>query len=247
MSTVAITTTTSTITVTVTSVSTAYTTATSTTTINAVTVTATNTLVLPTPSGIGLNYYQYPTSLDYDEDDPGFDATAFNNPNYEQSGFLTNVNDIHSDYDDGFNDYYCTLPGQAVPIDCTELAVVMQGYIYAVFGPGTYTFSTPNTIDNALYFYTGSVAYSSYNDNNYAYNAVRAGQDDSAFFGGSTTLSLAAGQLVPVTIIFVNGGGPAAAVLDVTGPDDLQYTDTSPFFIPADPTSCPHSASPFSP
>lgn len=210
------------------------------------TSTATNTLVLPTPSGLGtgFNYYAYQHNLNYDNPNPGFDATAFDNPNYQSSGFATDVNSFKT-----FNypqpGSACQLPGQSVQSNCGQIAIVMQGYFYAAYGAGPYTLSTPNTIDNGLYFWDYANAFD-YNNNNVAYQAVRAGS--SGFYGGSTTLTLAYGELVPVTIIWINGGGNGAAFMKVTGPDGIAHSSTAGFFIPADDSgSCPNLVDPFSP
>lgn len=210
--------------------------------------TVTNTLILPTPSDLstGLNYYAYQNELDYGAEDPGFDATAFKNPFYEQYGLTTDVNlmqtyDYPYDYDTG-----CILPGQDNGIDCGQITVVMQGYLYAAYGAGTYTISTPDTIDNGLYVWTGATAFNAYNNGDMAYQAVRAGSGP--YTSGSTTLTLAYGEVVPVTIMWVNGGGIGAAVMGITDPAGTYHSSTAGSFIPAaDSGSCPSLVNPFTP
>jgi hypothetical protein len=222
--------------------------ATVTSTVDAVTSTLfTNTLVLPTPSGLsdtGLNYYVYNTTLNYSEDDPGFDATDFNNDGYEYSSWSVDVNTLQTDgYGWGSGETICGFDGN---YDCGYVAVVMQGYFYAANGAGDYQLSTDSNIDNALYVWTGDNAYTQYDNDNVAYQAVRAGVG--GYYGGSTTLTLAEYELVPITIMWINGGGIGAAFMTVIDPSGNEYYDaTSGFFLPADDYRMCFQSNPFSP
>ncbi|KAH0041903.1 hypothetical protein KCU78_g879, partial [Aureobasidium melanogenum] len=230
------------------STSTQYTTETITTTADAVTSTVTNTLVLPTPSGLntGLNYYAYQNTYDYNNADPDFDATTFKTSNYQQSGFTTDINLMQTDNYPYSSTTSCYLPGQSASYDCGQVTVVMQGYFYAAQGAGTYTISTPNSIDNGLYFWDYDTAFNAYSNGNTAYQAVRAGSGP--YSGGSTTLNLAYGEVVPVTIMWVNGGGIGAASMSITDPSLTTHSSTAGFWIPADDAgSCPNLVNPFSP
>ena len=212
------------------------------------TSTITNTVILPTPSGLstGLNYYAYPNSYNYNNANPGFDATAFKNSNYQISGVTSNINLMKTyNYPSG-SSTMCYLPGQSTSIDCGQITVVMQGYLYAAYGAGTYTIATPNTIDNGLYFWTGDVAFNAYNNGNTAYAAVRAGSGP--YTAGATTLTLAYGEVVPVTVMWVNGGGIGAAAMSITDPAGTVHSSTAGFWIPADDSgSCPSLVNPFTP
>jgi hypothetical protein len=213
-----------------------------------VTSTVTDTLILPTPSGLstGLNYYAYSNNLDYNTANPGFDATAFKNSNYQISG-LTSAVDLMKTYRyPSSSSTTCYLPGQTKGIDCGQVTVVMQGYLYAAYGPGTYTIYTPNTIDNGLYVWTHDTAFNAYNNGNTAYQAVRAGSGP--YTSGSTTLTLAYGEVVPVTIMWVNGGGIGAASMSITDPAGTYHSSTFGFWIPADDSgSCASLVNPFTP
>ncbi|KAG9690494.1 hypothetical protein KCU95_g12247, partial [Aureobasidium melanogenum] len=230
------------------STSTQYTTETITTTADAVTSTVTNTLVLPTPSGLstGLNYYAYQNTYDYGNANPGFNPTTFKSSNYGQSGFTTDINLMQTQGYPYSSTTTCYLPGQSASYNCGQVTVVMQGYFYAAQGAGTYTISTPNTIDNGLYFWDYDTAFNAYSNSNTAYQAVRAGSGP--YTGGSTTLNLAYGEVVPVTIMWVNGGGIGAASMSVTDPSSTTHSSTAGFWIPADDAgSCPNLVNPFSP
>ena len=212
------------------------------------TTTVTNTLVLPTPSGlnVGLNYYAYTNAYDYNNANPGFDATAFKGPNYKISGLTSDINLMKTYGYGSSSTTACFLPGQHQPFDCGQVTVVMQGYLYAAYGAGTYTISTPNAIDNGLYFWTGENAFSAYDNGNTAYAAVRAGSGP--YTSGSTTLTLASGEVVPVTIMWVNGGGVGAAVMSITDPTGTFHSSTAGFWVPSDDSgSCPGLVNPFTP
>ncbi|KAH0147946.1 hypothetical protein KCU67_g11654, partial [Aureobasidium melanogenum] len=113
-------------------------------------------------------------------------------------------------------------------------------------GAGTYTISTPNSIDNGLYFWDYDTAFNAYSNDNTAYQAVRAGSGP--YSGGSTTLNLAYGEVVPVTIMWVNGGGIGAASMSITDPMSTTHSSTAGFWIPADDAgSCLNLVNPFSP
>jgi len=186
----------------------------------------------------------YNTSLNYNEDDPGFDATEFNNYDYEYSGFMVDVNNLQTEgYAWGTGETTC---GFDEDYDCGTVAVVMQGYFYAANGGGDYQLSTGGNVDNALYVWTGDDAYTDYDNDNVAYQAVRAGSGP--YYGGSTTLTLAEYELVPVTIMWVNGGGIGAAFMTVVDPVGNEYDDyTAGFFLPSDDNRACFQSNPFSP
>lgn len=230
------------------STSTQYISETITTTVDVVTSTVTDTLILPTPSGLkaGLNYYAYSNNLNYNAANPGFDATAFKNSNYQRSGLTPDVAQMKTYNYPSSSSTICYLPGQQASFDCGQVTVVMQGYFYAAYGAGAYTIYTPNTIDNGLYVWTGATAFNAYNNGNTAYQAVRAGSGP--YTSGSTTLTLAYGEVVPVTIMWVNGGGIGAAFMSITDPTGASHSSTAGFWIPADDSgSCASLVNPFTP
>lgn len=87
-------------------------------------------------------------------------------------------------------------------------------------------------MDNYVGLWTGSAAYSNYNNNNYDWVAVR--QDHSTIQqGGSSTYHFSQGQLIPVTIIYANGGYGGSFQFEIITPDGTTNSDTSNFWIPA--------------
>ena len=137
-----------------------------------------------------------------------------------QFGTIQNLNSIV--YDGGA----ITLPGQTQPIieDSSYLALVFQGFFYAQ-QTGSYTFTSTNATDDWLYFWHGDVAYRTWNDTNYDYEA---------FFGigGKVTLQMKEGEVMPVTILWADGNGPGRVVLDVTLPNGSTVMDTTGLFFP---------------
>lgn len=218
---------------------------TTTSTLAASTGTSTSVVVQSIPGGLneGLNYYYYVNTYNYSKDDPGFHAATFNSPSYLTSGFLTDVNSAETvDYPDSG-----TACAHDPSFECTYATYVMQGYLYAANGTGDYTIATPKTVDNALYFWSGTKAFDSYTNDNVDYQAVRAGRSVN-FYGGSFTIYMAAGELVPVTIMWVNGGGVGKARMTIESPDGTIYASTAGFFAPAHATECiTDFVDPFSP
>ena len=200
------------------------------------TVTALATAIATLPPTVvadGLSWYYYSNDYNYGVADPGFDAQTFESPDYEDSGIMQDVNSFTTlDYPNGGSQCAFDI------LDCAQVTIVMQGYFYATQA-GSYTFTTGNNIDNALYFWSGSVAYSGYSNDNSDYSAVRAGDDSADFYGGAVALDLDQYELLPVTIMWVNGGGVGAAFMTITTPDGAVHDSTDGFFVQADSNFSP--------
>ncbi|KAL1967977.1 hypothetical protein VTN77DRAFT_2394 [Rasamsonia byssochlamydoides] len=226
------------------------TTVTTTTTGPPATQTVTVIEVVPTSAGLqlALNWYYYYSSADYNSNNPGFDPQDFNNPDYEYTGYLQSVSDFHSvDYSTSTSSTECQLPSLSITVDCAQAAVVMQGYMWPKSGPGPYNLSTSDEIDNALYVWHGEKAYRNYTAANADYVAQRWGAPLQTQ-GGSVIIDFAPGELVPVTFIWANGGGPGQALLTITDPAGVAHPNTTGFFLPANATgSCIDYVDPFSP
>ncbi|KAI9653293.1 MAG: hypothetical protein M1831_006128 [Alyxoria varia] len=167
------------------------------------TTTTTVAVSAATPLLNGLNYYRYDTTYSYVNSGPGIDPGNFQNNGFTLSGRLDDVNALRTvRYGEPSGTTQCELPGNGLQ-NCEFLVVVIQGFFFAEL-PGSYTFSTPDTIDNDFLFYAGDYAYGNepWTRAGAPYNAKRAGPG--GYYGGSTTLELAAGELVPVTMIWAN-------------------------------------------
>lgn len=107
----------------------------------------------------------------------------------------------------------------------------MQGYFIASEA-GTYTFSSSSAnVDNWNYVWAGDVAYSAWDDSNVLYAASRTGPGP--YINGSGTVILDAGDAIPMTFLWANGGGVGRSDVEITTPDGTTYTDSTGFFTPA--------------
>ena len=118
-----------------------------------------------------------------------------NNPgNITIRGFLPNLN---FETDGTINNY--TFPGQSGPTTISPYAIVFQGFFIAP-NTGNYNLTTDITTDDFCWIWTGTKAYKTWNINNFdalsIYNA----------YSGIAQFAAAAGDLVPVTILWVNRG-----------------------------------------
>lgn len=192
---------------------------------------------MPTNADLGLNWYYYPSPSAFQGSLP-FSAQEFNNPNYNFSGYIQNVRDFHTGlaWSTTETNYTCSL----VNADCGLVGVIFQGYLWAAQGPGNYTLSSDDNSDNAFLVWHGSNAYSNYENSNYDYQANYPSTS------GSVTINVSTGELVPITLLWANGGGPGQADLSITSPAGTTYSNTSGFFVPANST-CQGYTDPFSP
>lgn len=180
----------------------------------------------PTPIFNGLTYYTYTNNYDFNQVNPGYDVTTFKNTNYDYTGSVRNPPAF------ACSDTSCNLPGSGTVVDYTQLTAVMQGYVYAATS-GTYTFTTGTSgvfVDNYLGLWLGDKAYSDWTNNNADFAAVRT---SSGSVPGTYTTTMVAGELRPITLIFINGGGPASFNFQIITPDGTVHGDTSGFFVQA--------------
>ena len=203
------------------------------------TVTFTKTSVLPTPSAYsGLKYYQYTNTYHY-PDKFGQGTTAgyggggyetadwSNNTNYETSN-LTHNADFSTPNWPSYDNLNCQLPGQPTPRNCEHWTVVYQGFLFAQ-ETGDYTFTPSQPTDNELLIWGGQKAYSSFDNANSDIVIGYVATPDNKPITGK--FSLVEGEFFPVTIIFVNGFGPALQELGITSPNGTKYP-TVDFFVP---------------
>lgn len=184
-----------------------------------------NAMVACGAQGAGLNYYAYTNSYNFNLADPGWNVAAFAGTDYFSSGTVTNVNVISTS-----SSNRCYLPGQSTSIDCSQLTLVMKGYLYAAT-TGSYTIASDNSVDNFLGMWANGDA-SNYNNNNAGFISTREGNGPFDNDGASQTYTLTAGTLMPITIIYMNGGGAGNYNLAITTPDGVTHTDTTSFFYP---------------
>lgn len=108
------------------------------------------------------------------------------------------------------------------------ITVVMEGFFF-VPATGAYNFSTNTSVDNYLAMWHGNTAYSTWNDSNHDYAAIRL---KTPYTGGSVALSLTQGAFFPITLIWCNGGGPGTVYYQIAIPNGNTISDTTGYFIP---------------
>lgn len=181
----------------------------------------------------GLNYYTYENTYEFSQPraNIGLDVTQFKNNNYEYTGTVQNPPDFRCS---GSIYLYCPLPNSENYADYSHITAVMQGYFYAP-QTGVYTLTTGYSgifVDNYLGLWSGDKAYNAWDNNNADFISIRAEEDGSDNEPGTFVTTLTAGQLLPITLIFMNGGGGAGFHFEVYTPDESVYDDTSSFFLP---------------
>ena len=235
------------------------TTQTNTATTYTTTITSRITLVQPTIASFnGLNYYTYQNNYNFNLNRASvpYDAASFTGTNYVRNGvavrYLNNVrtSSLTGTYWPDSSGTTCILPGEFQNYECSQVTVTMQGFFYAATA-GTYKLSirgTNNFVDNLLAIWTGSKAYNKPNqrisNGNANFIATRIGAEES--IGGETSLTLQAGEYVPITVMWMNGGGPGGFQFyvdqyDTTGTLVQTTQDTSQFFLPP----CGGTSNPF--
>ncbi|KAI1810293.1 GLEYA domain-containing protein [Poronia punctata] len=173
----------------------------------------------------GLVYRKYEHSYDANLVSSGYTSTAFKSLTPDWTGVLTSLSFSSPNWPSGSQ--YLELQDHAAFL-ATQSAILLQGFFLAP-ETGTYTLSSSaDLIDNWGYLWTGDVAYAVWDDTNTAFQASRTGAGN---FGGSTTVTLNAGDAIPITWLWANGGGVAQSFFSVTTPSGSTTTDTTGFFV----------------
>ncbi|KAK6069012.1 hypothetical protein SCUP515_09217 [Seiridium cupressi] len=194
----------------------------STTTIfSTVTQTATATATQLSPNGLKFGTFTHAFNNDdtVDEADPSY----FKGKTPEHSGVIEDLN-FSSGQSSQIN-----IGGQVIP--SAFQAVLAQGYFLART-VGTYTFTTSGDIvDNWVFLWHGNAAYSNWDKNNTDYESFGGRPEPNV--DGSLTLTLDAGDAVPITFLWLNGAGQGTSNLYITTPEGQTFTNTTGWFIQA--------------
>ncbi|KAL1618797.1 hypothetical protein SLS56_010400 [Neofusicoccum ribis] len=211
--------------------STVTTTETSTNTITdySTTTTTTTTTVYATATTIstgGLSYRKYTHSYNADSSSSGFTPSYFKTASVDFSGSsVQNLDFSTPNWPSG--SAYLTFDSHY--FESSQAAILLQGFFVAQ-ATGTYTISTSSSyIDNYGYLWTGDAAYS-WADNTAAYAATRTG---AGYYGGSTSITMNAGDAIPMTWLWANGGGVGRSHFVITTPSGSSVSDTTGYFAAA--------------
>ncbi|KAI1873855.1 uncharacterized protein JN550_003124 [Neoarthrinium moseri] len=175
----------------------------------------------------GIAYSKFTHSYNADSSSSGFTSTAFKSLTADWTGSLQSLSFSTPNWPGGSQ--YLTLSDHAAFLE-TQAALLLQGFFIAQQS-GTYTFySSRDYIDNWGYLWTGDAAYSSWDDTNTAFQASRTG---AGYYGGSSSVTLNAGDAIPLTWLWANGGGVARSYFMITAPDGTSTTDSTGYFVQA--------------
>lgn len=112
--------------------------------------------------------------------------------------------------------------------DALQVGLNFKGFFKAN-ETGTYTFATDaNKIDNWGFLWVGENAHEAYTDANTVYQAKRVTRP---FVGGSYSLRMAKGDIIPIRYLWANGGGPGASDFTITTPSGITTTDGNGYFV----------------
>lgn len=193
---------------------------------------ATSTTTVNTPAATnivadGINYKRYSHSYNADLANSGFTSTFFKTNNAVLSSGRVNSMTFTG------GSINLQLPDNSPAFDARQAAVVFKGGFKAL-QTGTYTFSTTVAKnDNWGWFWIGNVAVNGWDDTNAAYKATRVGTG--GFVGGIASITLNEGDVVPITFLWANGGGPGSTDFNIRLPDGSTITNGSGYFV----ESCP--------
>lgn len=110
-----------------------------------------------------------------------------------------------------------------------SLALMFRGFFKAL-ETGNYTLSTDaNKNDNWAYLWVGDVALEDdWDDTNTVYQAKRVTRP---FIGGSYSIAMNQGDVVPIRYLWANGGGPGVSDFTITSPSGITTTNGTSHFV----------------
>lgn len=116
---------------------------------------------------------------------------------------------------------------QSAPFDASQAALLFQGFFIAP-QTGSYTFTVPaENNDNFAQLWTGASALS-WLDSASAFKAVRTATTSSI---GQAVVSLNAGDAMPFSYLWANGGGAGRSAFNIVFPDGSSPSDFSSLFV----------------
>ncbi|PSN60721.1 hypothetical protein BS50DRAFT_625763 [Corynespora cassiicola Philippines] len=169
----------------------------------------------------GVDYRKYTHPYDANLANSGFTSTFFKSLTPDFSGVLTRLTFATPNWPNG--NTRLQLDDQGSSFDAEQSAILIQGFFIAR-ETGTYTFeSSAEVVDNWAYLWVGDAAYEGWDDGNAAFRSSRTG---APFF-------MNAGDAVPVSYLWANGGGVSQSLLRLYTPWGEVFEDHDGFFIRA--------------
>lgn len=180
----------------------------------------------------GMRYRKYTHAFNALSANSGFTANFFKGKTPDFDGVTTGSLTFSSGSGNNL-----TLPGRP-SFDASQAAILFQGFFLAPLS-GTYMMRTGgNDIDNWGYLWMGPNTAYDWNNDNPDYTSTRTGTGP--FTDGYGAFAARAGDAIPLTWLFANGGGPAASFIEFTYPGGSKNTDTRGLFVqPCSPSVFP--------
>ncbi|KAJ4348832.1 uncharacterized protein N0V89_010210 [Didymosphaeria variabile] len=197
------------------------------TAIETTTSTITAYAVATTIASNGVQYRKYTHTFNANNGDGGFTSTYFKSRTADFSGALTSLSFSTPNWPSGSSTLTLS-DGRSFVSD--QAALLLQGFFIAK-ETGTYTFSSSgNDVDNYGYAWSGDSAYSAWDDTNAGFKSSRTA---AAYISGTTSLVMNAGDAVPFTYLWANGGGVGQSKVYIRSPSGQTTTNSAGYFVQA--------------
>ncbi|KAK5989287.1 hypothetical protein PT974_10800 [Cladobotryum mycophilum] len=195
------------------------------TAIESTTTTVTNAVTATRVASNGLGYRRYSHTYNALLANNGFTSSHFKGLTpVLSSGVLQTLTFVS-------NGNNLQLPDGSAVFDSSQSAILFQGFFVAQ-ASGTYNLSVAdNGIDNWGYLWTGNDSFSAWDDGNTAFKATRVG--NGPYRGGATSVTLNAGDTIPIGWLWANGGGPGGSVFNIRNPSGTTTTNGAGYFVKA--------------
>ncbi|KAF2443336.1 hypothetical protein P171DRAFT_473647 [Karstenula rhodostoma CBS 690.94] len=176
----------------------------------------------------GVQYRKYTHTFDANRaDGGGFTSNYFKNQPAQFSGAITSLSFATPNWPSGSTTLTLS-DGRSFPSDFA--ALLLQGFFIAKETGQYIITSRGGDVDNYGYAWTGDNAYSAWNDGNAAFRSARTGGGN---VDGNTYLRLNAGDAVPLTYLWANGGGVGQNIVRITTPSGRVVTSHAGYFVQA--------------
>ena len=157
------------------------------------------------------------------------DANSANKPDASRFNNVPNSIDIRGVFPADINFYTdadgsYTFPGQTTSTQAQTYAMALEGYLYGPAGDYAITLSTEN--DDYGFVWTDNQAYAGWTDDNCVIVESIGGG-----YTQNHTFTLAAGEFLPVTILWVNVGGSGGLRFWIYPPTGGEVQDTTGYFV----------------
>jgi hypothetical protein len=199
-----------------------------TTTVETVTSTITAYATETTIASNGVQYKKHSHNYNANLYDSGFTSNFFKSAATEFTGVLSSLSFSTPNWP-GSNTYL-TLSDRRDAFASDQAAIVMQGF-YIAKQTGVHTFiSSGDYVDNWAYLWVGDAAYSAWSDSNTAFKSSRTG---APYVTGRYQIQMNAGDAVPVTYLWANGGGVGQSRLQIVMPNGASVVQHNGYFVQA--------------